>query len=116
MLMRTSVPGRHQDRSRPDSRGSYSQVSSQARSQTSCHAQLPILVVISAPEPPIWRNLAAQLGEQPCFRSELSARSPVATRGTPNLAEDRRGNVLNLGEIARKRSKGDILHQSMTVA
>ena len=53
MLMRTSVPpGRHQDRSRPDSCGSYRQVSSQARSQTSCHAQLTILVVIGAPEPP----------------------------------------------------------------
>jgi hypothetical protein len=54
VLMRTSVPpGRHQDRSRPDSRCSSSQVSSQARSQTSCHAQLPILVVISGPEPPL---------------------------------------------------------------
>jgi hypothetical protein len=55
VLMRTSVPpGRHQDRSRADSAVSCSQVSSQARSQSSCHAQLPILVVISAPEPPIW--------------------------------------------------------------
>jgi hypothetical protein len=66
--------------------------------------------------PPIWRNLAAQLGAQPRFRSELSARSPVATRRPPNLAEDKRGNVLNLGEMARKRSKGDILHQGMPVA